>query len=217
MWSFPPDARPRLTPPQRLSKLGRFSQEDRGYVAAQALEGNMSAGNPIPQRLRVAHLSPSRPNEFDIHPDQKARDLIAAELDLLDLPDLRFTGAIRASGADDWALSGKLTARVVQPCAITLEPVVSDLSEDVELIFSPHVATPTEEEVEMGDDSIEPLGAWIELGDIALEALALALPTRPLAPGAALPDTPEDVAGDEGETRKPFAGLADLMKRDSDD
>ena len=176
----------------------------------------MSAGNPIPQRLRVAHLSPSRPNEFDIVPDEKARARIAAELDLLDLPEMQFAGAIRAAGADDWALSGKLTARVVQPCAITLEPVPSAISEDVELIFSPHFAMPTEEEVEMGDDSVEPLGQWIELGDIALEALSLALPTRPLAPGASLADAADDTGADEddGETRKPFAGLADLLKRD---
>lgn len=178
----------------------------------------MSAGNPIPQRLRVAHLSPTRPNEFDIVPDEKARAQIAAGLDLLDLPELRFSGAIRVSGADDWALSGKLTARVVQPCAITLEPVPSAISEDVELIFSPHIATPTEEEVEMGDDSIEPLGQWIELGDIALESLSLALPTHPLAPGASLADGTDDpdMAGDESDRRKPFAGLADLLKRDTE-
>ncbi|TKW67792.1 MAG: DUF177 domain-containing protein [Paracoccus denitrificans] len=175
----------------------------------------MSAGNPIPQRLRVAHLSPSRPNEFDIQPDTAARARIAAELDLLDLPEFRFTGAIRASGADEWALSGKLSAHVVQPCAITLEPVASKLSEEVALLFSPHVATPTEEEVEMGDESIEPLGQWIELGDIALEALSLALPSHPVAPGAVLPDEAvDDTELEPDDKRKPFAGLADLMKRD---
>lgn len=176
----------------------------------------MSAAHPIPQRLRVAHLSASRPNEFDIVPDEAARKAVAADLDLLDLPELRFTGAIRASGADDWALTGKLVARVVQACSITLEPVPTEIKEDVALIFSPHVSTPTEEEVEMGDDSIEPLGQWIELGDIALEALSLALPSHPLAPGAVLPEVSGDAApdGDDGQTRKPFAGLADLLKRD---
>lgn len=173
----------------------------------------MSAGNPIPQRLRVAHLSPSRPNEFDIAPDAEVRHRIAAGLELLALPEMRFAGAIRASGAEDWALTGKLVARVVQPCAITLDPVETAIAEDVALIFSPHVAVPEEEEVEMGDDSVEPLGSWIELGDIALEALALALPSHPLSPGAEMPEEAigDDPAEDEG--RKPFAGLADLLKK----
>ena len=174
----------------------------------------MSEGNPIPQRLRVAHLSPSRDNEFDIDPDAAARARIVAEMDLIALPQLRFAGHVRASGADDWALSGKLVAKVVQPCAITLDPVETDISEDVSLIFSPHVTAPDEEEVEMGDESVEPLGQWIQLGDIALEALALALPVRPIAPGAEMPEEATDDDGaDEEEARKPFAGLADLMKR----
>ncbi|MDO5641356.1 MAG: DUF177 domain-containing protein [Paracoccus sp. (in: a-proteobacteria)] len=172
----------------------------------------MSAGNPIPQRLRVAHLSASRPNEFDIMPDEAARARLAHALDLDALPALRFTGAIRASGADEWALSGRLEARVVQPCAITLEPVETAITEDVALLFSPHVTPPDEEDVEMGDETTEPLGQWIELGDITLEALSLALPTHPLAPGAAMPGIAE-AAEDEGDLRKPFAGLADLMKR----
>lgn len=161
----------------------------------------------------MAHLSPSRPNEFDIAPDAGARARIAAEMELLALPEVRFSGAIRASGAEDWALSGKLVARVVQPCAITLDPVETAIAEDVTLIFSPHVTAPDEEEVEMGDDSIEPLGAWIELGDIALEALSLALPSHPLSPGAEMPETAigDDPTEDEG--RKPFAGLADLLKK----
>ncbi|MFV0408884.1 MAG: YceD family protein [Paracoccus sp. (in: a-proteobacteria)] len=175
----------------------------------------MSARNPLPDRLRVAHLSPAQPNEFDLTPDEASRAQIARDLDLIALPMLRFSGDIRASGGDDWALNGRLVAQLVQPCAITLDPVTTDIDEEVALIFSPHVSTPDEEEVEMGDDSVEPLGQWINIGEIGLEALSLALPTHPLAPGAEMPETaidPDD-EGDSGETRKPFAGLADLMKK----
>ncbi|NHF71733.1 YceD family protein [Paracoccus xiamenensis] len=171
----------------------------------------MNVSNPLPERLRVSHLSPSRPNPFDLTPDATARSAIADELDLLDLPQFRFEGAIRASGSDAWALTGQLSATVVQACAITLAPVKTKLTEEVSLLFSPHVATPEEEEVEMGDETVEPLGQWIRLGDIALEALALALPPHPRAPGAELPQDVQD-DGAEDEPRRPFAGLADLMK-----
>ena len=171
----------------------------------------MNASNPLPERLRVSHLSPSRPNPFDLAPDAPARRAIADDLGLLDLPKFRFEGAIRAQGADAWSLKGQLTATVVQACVVTLAPVETTLSEDVSLIFSPHVATPSEEEVEMGDETVEPLGQWIQLGDVALEALALALPTHPRAPGAKLPEDAQDDATQD-EPRRPFAGLADLMK-----
>ncbi len=171
----------------------------------------MNTSHPLPERLRVSHLSPSRPNSFDLTPDADARRAIAADLDLLDLPKLRFEGAIRASGTDAWALKGQLTATVVQACVVTLAPVETTLTEDVSLLFSPHVVAPDEEEVEMGDETVEPLGQWIQLGDIAIEALALALPTHPRAPGAELPEDAQDDTG-EDEPRRPFAGLADLMK-----
>lgn len=174
----------------------------------------MPSRNFFAERLRNAHLSPSRPNEFDISPDSGARARIAADMDLLTLHELRFYGNIQASGADDWALSAKLTARIVQPCSITLEPVETTINEDISLIFSPHITAPDAEEVEMGDDSIEPLGQWIELSTIALEALALALPLHPLAPGAEMPDFAHDSDYEmDAESHKPFAGLADLIKK----
>ncbi|WBU62922.1 YceD family protein [Paracoccus aerodenitrificans] len=173
----------------------------------------MSVFSPLSERLRVAHLSPNRDNPFDIAPDAAARREIAAELSLSELPHMRFSGRVQASGAEEWALDGKLSATVVQPCVITLDPVTTEISETVSLLFSPHVAAPEEDEVEMGDDSVEPLGQWIDIGAIAIEALSLALPTHPRAPGAELPEDASDPGPEEESSRKPFAGLADLMKR----
>lgn len=175
----------------------------------------MPISSPLPDRLRVAHLSPSRDNEFDLAPDAAAREAVAAGMDLIALPKLRFKGRVRARGREEWVLEGTLNATVVQACVVTLDPVRTALEEEVSLVFSPYVAAPEEEEVEMGDETVEPLGQWINLGDIALEALALALPTHPRKDGAEMPEgaaDPDDDA-DSGETRKPFAGLANLMKK----
>ena len=56
------------------------------------------------------------------------------------------------------------------------------------------------------DDEIEPLGDRIDLGRVAVEALALALPAYPRKPGAEL--RPRDRRG--GDEPKPFAALAAL-------
>ena len=92
---------------------------------------------------------------------------------------------------------------------VTLAPVTTDLQEDVRRLFSPHVATPEADETEISDDETEPLGQFIDAEAIMAEALALALPLYPRAAGAHL-----DAADPEEnhEVRKPFAGLADLLK-----
>ncbi|HRO12733.1 MAG TPA: DUF177 domain-containing protein, partial [Amaricoccus sp.] len=62
------------------------------------------------------------------------------------------------------------------------------------------------------DDEIEPLGDRIDLGLVATEALALALPAYPRKPGATLAEEagePEDALPEEGG-QKPFAALAAL-------
>jgi len=161
-------------------------------------------------RFRVAQLNPRHPTAFELAPDAAARAAIATELDLSALPALRFTGEIRPAPNDAWEVEARLSAKVVQPCVVTLTPVKTSISEQVHRIFSPHATTPEGDEVEMGDDELEPLGQVIDIEAMMIETLSLALPLYPRAQGAAL-DTPEDEP--EEETRKPFANLAELMKK----
>ena len=61
----------------------------------------------------------------------------------------------------------------------------------------------------------QPLLGTPVLGHVALEALELAIPLYPRAPGAelgAVEAIPEGAAALEDEVIKPFAGLADLLK-----
>lgn len=170
-----------------------------------------SQGLPNPQRLRVAHLNPRTPTEFDLQPDATTRAALIEELQLQDLPKLRFVGRVRAEGDKSWTLEGTLTAQVVQSCVVTLKPVRSRISEPVRRHYSPHVQAPEGEEVEMPDDTLEPLGPFIDLSAVMLEELSLALPAYPRAPDAELPDPAEDEA-DQTQTRRPFAGLDKLLK-----
>lgn len=163
-------------------------------------------------RFRVAHLNPRQPTEFRIAPDAETRKALAAELDLIDLPNLHFSGRITAEGLDAWKVTGKLSARAVQACVVTLAPVTTAISEEVERFYSPHVTQSEEEEVEIPEDDVEPLGQYIDVNAVMAEALALALPLYPRAEGAELPAPVADDAEDDN-TRRPFAGLADLLKK----
>ena len=175
------------------------------------------SGGPFAQRLRVAHLRAKGETPVKVDPDAEARARIAAALGLLGLTECRLDGAIAPHGNDAWRLDGRLTAKVVQACVVTLDPVKTTISEAIRRIWSPHVTMPDDDEVEMPDDEVEPLGAFIDVGAVMVEALALALPAHPRAPGAEMPDAVDDPndddTGDE-DRRKPFAGLADLLKKE---
>jgi hypothetical protein len=66
------------------------------------------------------------------------------------------------------------------------------------------------------DDTTEALGEVIDAGYVLVEALALALPTFPRAPGAVLAEaefTAPGTAPLRDEDLKPFAGLAALKAK----
>ena len=170
----------------------------------------MTAPEQHPQRLRVAHLNPNSPTPFHLRPDEPTRAAIAQELGVDALSRLDFRGEMRAHGSDGWLLTGRLAARVTQPCVVTLKPVRSDIDEPVRIQFTPHARAPEAEEIEMPDETVEPLGNFIDLTAIMIEALSLGLPEYPRAEGAGLAaPQPEEPAAD---TRRPFAGLDKLLR-----
>ena len=170
-------------------------------------------------RLRVSMLDTQKPTAFEMTPAATARKAIAAQLELLDLRKLRFTGDIRATGDSNWTLEGLLGATVVQPCVVTLEPVTTRLDVPVLREFIDGLERPAEDEEEIEispDDNSEPLGSHIDLQTVLIETLSLALPLYPRADGAELTETnfaPEGIQPMRDEDTKPFAGLASLRDK----
>lgn len=182
--------------------------------------GPASSAAPLPplsHPLRVAALPSRKPTRFKLDPDAETRQAMAADLGLLDLPRFQFKGELTPAGSRDFTLTARLTADVVQPCSITLAPVPAHLEETVLRRFLADWQEPEAEEVEMPeDDSSEPLPEIIDLGAVALEALALALPLYPRAEGVELGEASFAPPGAEpirDEEMKPFAGLAALKQK----
>ncbi len=171
---------------------------------------------PVP--LRPAQLSRHRPHGFEIVPDAEACAALAGELELLALRKLRFAGELRPEGAADWRLEARLGATVVQPCDITLEPVTTRIEEPVtRLLLAEPPPEPEAGETEMpDDDTVEPLGRTIDLERMMREALALALPAFPRAPGAelgVLEARPPGAKPLDDTPNRPFEALAALRDR----
>lgn len=165
--------------------------------------------------LRAAGLR--KPVRFDLVPGEDALRRIAAHLDLLSLPVLRLQGALSPSGKADVVLEARLTARAVQACAVTLAPVTTSIDEVVTRRYVRDWVEPEGDEVELPEDvTVEPLPAAVDVAAVAIEALALALPLYPRAPGAELGEVvfaPPGVAPLRAEDLRPFAGLAGLKTR----
>jgi|JI6StandDraft_1071083.scaffolds.fasta_scaffold115445_2 uncharacterized metal-binding protein YceD (DUF177 family) len=163
-----------------------------------------------------AKLSARKPTRFDLVPSAEERRQIADMLDLIDLPAVRLKGEIRPVGHSDYALEAELVAEVVQACVVSLAPVPTKIAEKVQRRFVADWKDPEDEESEIpDDDAMEPLGDAIDLGQILTEAVALALPLYPRAPGVNFDGeiaAPPDAEPLDDEKIKPFSNLAKLLK-----
>ena len=172
---------------------------------------------PRPTRFRTGGLSPRKPTRFSFVPDAAERTVLARDLGLIALYRLELAGEIRPAGRDALELEATLTAAADQACSVTLAPVPAKVSETVRRRYVAGLETPDGEEVEMPeDDSVEPMPEVIDLSEIAAEALSLALPLYPRAPGA---EFAQGLHAADGVTPlsdadlKPFSGLQDLAAK----
>lgn len=169
-------------------------------------------------QYRTGALSHRKPTRFRMVPDAAVRAEIAAALDLQAISSLIMEGEILPKGREDFRVEAVLKADVVQSCIVTLGPVPAVIDEPVIRHYLADFSLPDGEEVEIPeDDSTEPLPEVIDLWDVLQEALALALPPYPRAPGAELGEAvfaPPGTAPLRDADLRPFAALAALARKD---
>ena len=170
--------------------------------------------------MRVSDLPQNRGTSFEIVPAADVMAEIAQELGLDGLRKLRFAGRVMAQGRSDWRLSAELGATVTQPCGVTLVPVTTRIDVAVSRTYLRDYADPDTPEAEMPEDeTVEPLGTWIDPWAVMVEALSLEVPQFPRAPGVELGEVVVTEPGAQAlrdADLKPFAGLADLKARMED-
>lgn len=174
--------------------------------------------------LRISDLARRSDRSFEITPNATERALIATELGIRGIKKLRFSGQIAPVGKSDWRLDADLGATVVQECVVTLGPVTTRIDEAVTRIYVTEMPEILPGEVEMPeDDSVDPLPEVLDVAQVMIEALSLALPPFPRVPGATLEAdqfAQAAKAAMSDDEARPFAGLAALRetleKNDSD-
>jgi Large ribosomal RNA subunit accumulation protein YceD len=177
----------------------------------------------MPWRVPVAVEDiPEAGERFTLVADAPVRAAIARTAGLRDLPRLVAEFKVTRRGPGGLHVVGRISATVGQNCVVTLEPLVNEIGEDIDLIFMPQVAIPEDaggEDAEPNPapenapDDAEPLvGGVIDLGALAIEFLILGLDPYPRKPGAVFepPAQPEQDSG-------PFAALSGWAKGRDDE
>ena len=163
----------------------------------------------VPVRLHQAGSGLER----HLEPDAAERAKIAKSLDLASLDAFDADIKLEPSGHSGWRVSGRVRADAVQTCGLTLEP----LPVRIDRKFSVQMVEATEHEadenaeidLELDDDSADQIeGGSLDLGQYAVEQLALSLDPFPRKPGAVFEQPPEP-----GEI-SPFAVLKGLRPTD---
>jgi len=142
--------------------------------------------------------------EVDARPDELPA--IAARLRIVALESLHCDFKLRRVGATTIEAQGALRAWMTETCVVSLEPFDHDVHETFTVHFVPagsEVDDPDPEAI----DQIPFAGNAVDIGEAAVEQLALTLDPYPRKPGVALP---ENLGG---EPPGPFAGLSALRSR----
>ena len=179
---------------------------------------------PQPEFSHAVDLAelPRDGGSWELSATREERAALAERLGLLALE--RLEARIRLS----WAAhrrtlraAGRLRARVLQSCVVTLEPVAADLEAPVDVLFTLD-AEPRGPD--MGWDAAEPLdGDLLDIGNLVAEELSLNLDPYPrspdidpaalgLGPGVTL-STDEGGGAPEPARDNPFAALENMKEK----
>jgi len=147
-----------------------------------------------------------------LNADEAARTAIAVRLGLVALDRLVVTADVRTV-AGGIAVKGMIEADLVQSCAATDLPVPARLNEPFDLRFlrDAEPAAVEDEEIEISDADCDILpleGEHVDVGEVAVQTLSLALDPFPRHPNA------DRILAENGvlseEQAGPFAALAKL-------
>jgi uncharacterized metal-binding protein YceD (DUF177 family) len=160
--------------------------------------------------VTVSDLPPDG-KEFELKPDEAAREALARQAAVLAVPRLVARLNVRPDGSAGAAVEGTLEATVRQMCVVSLEPFDNPVEEKISLRFAAPETLPTDtsQVVEVGgEDPPEPImDGKLDLASVIGEFLTLAVDPYPRRPGAVFAASSP---GDANKESSAFAALAKL-------
>ncbi len=176
----------------------------------------MSGPQVLSYRVETGRLPTE---EIVIEADEAQRVALAQSYELQAVHSFRAHVTVVPGTRGSLEVEGRVSARIVQTCVVSLQPVEEKVDETFSLRFVRAADAPDEpkpgSELLIDPDAEDPPevldGSGLDLGAVVEEAFALGINPYPRADGAALPVDIAD-AGDEDE-KSPFAALKGLKPR----
>ncbi|QQS12586.1 MAG: DUF177 domain-containing protein [Rhodospirillales bacterium] len=173
----------------------------------------------LSRKLRLDRV-PAGGVELRIEPGETERAALARRFALSAVTSMSATTRLDQGAGGMWRVRGRLLARVVQPCGITLEPVEQAIDDTFDLRFgeaAEELDRATGELVIDADgEAPEPLeGDELDLGAVVADQLGLAIDPFPRKAGARLEDV-LPAAREEDPAAGPFGVLRALRRREPD-
>jgi hypothetical protein len=174
----------------------------------------MSGQSPTerPWSLTVAlDEIPETGRRIELVADADTRTAVASLAGVSGVPRLQADFDLARHGRDALRVVGSVSATVEQACVVTLEPVLNEVEEPIDLLFvaQPEHGAAKDEEGSSASDAAEPpeplVRGAVDLGAVATEFLLLGIDPYPRKSDAVFATPP---AGDAGS--RPFAALAAL-------
>jgi uncharacterized metal-binding protein YceD (DUF177 family) len=162
-------------------------------------------GSSPPELSRIVAVD-RLPPDYAVQASPGECEALAARLRIEAVESLVCHFTLRRQGAVVTA-QGVLRARVTQTCVVSLDPVIQQMEDRFTVRFVPEGREPTDDDPEAPDE-IPYVGSVIDLGEAAVEQLALALDPYPRRPDAEL-----DPAALDPEP-SPFGSLAAFKPKD---
>jgi len=159
---------------------------------------------------------PDEGRRVELAANEATRKAVAAAIGISGLPRLEASFDLTRRG-EGVHVVGQVSATVGQTCVVTLDPVENEVQEAVDLLFLPEsealAATRAKPALSHDVDDEEPpevlRHGMVDLGEVALEFLALGVDPYPRKPGATFE---VGTTADEPASH-PFAALEALKRR----
>lgn len=173
----------------------------------------MAEDDPAPEwSVTVpADLVTAQPIEREATVPETLRAPIAARLGLQALDSLSVQARLYRDAEDVIVVEGTLQAEVVQTCVVTLQAVRNRVTDSFAARFAEGGVLDVPLDVALDPETPDPpeplTEGGVDLGELTVQFLSLALDPYPRRQDAELPEA----AGDAPPS--PFAGLEDLLRR----
>ena len=151
--------------------------------------------------------------EFNLVCSKDDLSQLTSKLNVLVAKKASISGTLKLQTANQIFLEGNVTAKLIQPCSLTLEPIITNISKKVLRTFT----IKSEKNVPIKKSSFELTEKSfdndlildeINLGDVLMETISLETPDYPKKSGASLPVTRRSKSAPDN----PFSILSKLKR-----